>query len=103
MNRLELNVFATRIARSLSKFHIEAGDILIVKDYEAMGVLCAMPLPGIPQCPIIYAPDGLDKVDIETLRTVLAAAEQLQRDRTALKTENQEPSKEPSDAPPTVN
>ena len=73
-----------KVLHALQKLHIVEGDIIVVSDLEVMGALGAYPMPGIPQVPFIFSPDGLGSIgtiDIKTLREVLAAAEKLEQDR----------------------
>jgi hypothetical protein len=75
---------ARKCLHALQKLSIKEGDIIVVSDYEVMGVLTSQPMPGIPSVPVIYSEggvDGLSLVDIKTLRDSLAAAERLEQER----------------------
>lgn len=73
-----------KVLHALQKLSLKEGDILIVSDLQLMGVLTSQVMPGVPQCPVPYSPDGLSAIgtiDLKTLREVVAAAEQLEKAR----------------------
>lgn len=75
---------ARKCLHALQKLHITEGDIIVVSDYEVMGVLTSHPMPGIPTVPVIFSEGGIDSLaltDIKTLRESLAAAERLEQER----------------------
>jgi hypothetical protein len=85
----QIERLTTSMSKSLFKLSLRPGDIIIARDLETMGALCSFPLPGIPQCPIIYAPSGLDKCDLQTLCNALEQAQNLETVRlTALALED---------------
>lgn len=77
MTPLELKRLINRMARQIHKLHIGPGDIIVVKDLETMGALAAFPLPGVPQCAFLYAPQGLEKASLDSLISIVDQATKL--------------------------
>ena len=61
------------LSRAIEKLHLEKGDILIVRDDNIIDVLMELPLDLMPRVPIIYAPSGLEKCDLQTLLDIVSA------------------------------
>lgn len=56
----------------IEKLSIVQGDIIVVRDYDTMKAVMSLDPrnfdPPLPPFPVLYAPAGIDKVDVETLR-----------------------------------
>lgn len=62
----------TAIRKALDKLRLTEGDILIVKDISLLHAIIKLDMPpGTPSCPVIYAPDGIDKIRRESLQEIL--------------------------------
>ena len=67
-----------QITKRIDKLHLVEGDIIVVRDIELLKVLCQMEMPaGAPRCPVIFAPDGIEKLSRQALQEMLASSDVL--------------------------
>jgi|HubBroStandDraft_1064217.scaffolds.fasta_scaffold3045114_1 hypothetical protein len=63
----------SELRRAIKLLRLERGDIVVVRDLETAQQLQQIPVQW--PCPILVAPNGVEKMDIPTLRKALEDAE----------------------------
>lgn len=64
--------------KRIQKLRLQAGDVIVVSDYETAYRLqhCGYKLPaGVTNMPIVIAPEGIRRVKLSTLKTLMARLE----------------------------
>ena len=64
------------VRKLIQRLRLEPGDILVVRDWEIVSQLVETPISGVPQIPIIYAPNGIEKMKREDLQAILDKQEE---------------------------
>jgi len=61
-----------KLKADLRRLRLKEGDIVLVRDELTMEALCNIgPIEGVPPCPIVFAPQGVHRLDKEYVRKLL--------------------------------